>query len=241
MIYFKLMLLFLHHVAGWTIVTRRRNPFSVHHRTSPSVRSVVTNHQTSQPSARPDTLLAMGLMDSLSNFLKKREGDFVKLDSSSDAAVFGPGPLLVAYGIPANIDNEEIQDMISDGSPNAFKKNCKIVRLSPRDDNVLDVSLEEALNGLADGSIRSAVKTTNMVGQSPMFLNVPVLFFSGFQNYEMLALYNILGKEIHEETAGQSSPACARAVPNAMGKPFRQVLDEISGDHKDAIALSDDD
>ena len=51
-----------------------------------------------------------------------------------------------------------------------------------------------------------------------------------------MTVYNILGKEIYDETAGQSTPACAKAVPNAMSKPLRQVLDEIAGDHKDAMA-----
>ena len=174
----------------------------------------------------------MGLMDSLSNFLKDRDGDFVKLDAS--AVAFGPGPLLIAYGIPDGIDDEEIQDMISDGAPRAAKTGCKVCRVSEQDGNVLDLSLEEALQGLTSGSLVASS------GTNAKILNVPVLFFSGFQNEDMLAVYNILGREIYEETGGQSAAACAKAVPNAMGKPLRQVLEEISGDHKDAMGLGDD-
>jgi hypothetical protein len=173
----------------------------------------------------------MGLMDSISNFLTKREEDFVKLDSSGSE--FGPGPLLLVYGIPPGIDNEELQDMISDGAPVSTKKGCKIVRLSTSDGNVLDLSLQEALDGLASGSLRASSPETSVA-------DVPVLFFSGFGNEEMMAVYNIVGQEIYQESGGQTSPACAKAVPNAMGKPLRQVLDEISGDHKDAISPNKD-
>ena len=53
----------------------------------------------------------------------------------------------------------------------------------------------------------------------------------------MLAVYNLLGDEIYQETGGQAVVACAKAVPNAMAKPLRQVLDEIAGDHQDAMQL----
>jgi hypothetical protein len=69
---------------------------------------------------------------------------------------------------------------------------------------------------------------------------IPVLYFSGFRNQEMMNVYNILGKEIYEETGGQSNAACAKAVPNAMQKPLRQVFDEICGDHSNAIAVVED-
>lgn len=231
-----LWMLLVNPVVGWTTTTRRSSSI-LQDRISTSSRFP----QRSPPfctrrgaDATPTTTrLAMGLMDSLSNFLSKRQGDFVKLESSS-LDTFGPGPLLVAYGIPTGIDHQEIQDMLADGAPTAASnKNCKIIRLTAQDDNVLDRSLDEALNGLVQGSI-----TVDESTSSPAF-DVPVLFFSGFRNDEMLAVYNILGKEIYEETGGRSSTACAKAVPNAMGKVLRQVLDEISGDHKDAISLTD--
>ena len=175
----------------------------------------------------------MGIMDSLSNFLGQRDGDFVKLDSMSNA--FGPGPLLCCYGIPAGIDDEEIQDMIADGAPSAASK-AKVVRVSDTDDNVMDLSLQEALESMVDGSL--ATTTTASLETSAAALDVPVLFFSGFGNAEMMAVYNILGREIYEETGGRSKSACAKAVPNAMEKPLRQVLTEIASDHTDAIASS---
>jgi hypothetical protein len=52
----------------------------------------------------------------------------------------------------------------------------------------------------------------------------------------MMETYSIIGKEIYEETGGSLIPACAKAVENAMGKPLRQVLDEISGDHEDVMS-----
>lgn len=79
--------------------------------------------------------------------------------------------------------------------------------------------------------------------------STPVLFFSGFSNVEMMNVYDILGQEIFQEmlaTSSASSPppppaACAKAVPKAMNKPLRQVLEEISGDHQDAIAMTKND
>lgn len=188
-------------------------------------------------STRTPTSLGMGLMDSLSSFLKNRDGDFVKLDSSSD--VFGPGPVLVCFGIPYGIDEEEILDMIADGAPLASQQKPKVIRLSLTDDTVLDQTVQEALQGFVDGSLReaTAAAATTTIEVPEALLDVPVLFFSGFQNSEMLQVYNILGREIYEETGGQAAAACAKAVPNAMNKSLRQVLTEISGDHKDAMAM----
>jgi hypothetical protein len=168
----------------------------------------------------------MGLMDSISDFLRNREEDFVKLDATESE--FGPGPLLLAYGIPPGIANEELRDMIADGAPVATQKGCQSVRLSASDGHVLDRPLREALDGLASGVIPTSSSETQVAAA------VPVLFFSGFGNEEMMAVYKIVGQEIHQESG--TSPACAKAVPNAMGKPLRQVLDEISGDHQDAMS-----
>jgi hypothetical protein len=170
-------------------------------------------------------------MDSLSSFMKSREGDFVKLDTSSDTT-FGPGPVLVCYGIPNGIDDDEILDMVADGAPLATQQKAKIVRLSSTDDSFLDQTVKAALQEFVEGS---QPDRNNYVPEA--FLDVPVLFFSGFHNYEMTEVYNILGREIFEETSGQATPACAKAVPNAMNKPLRQVLTEISGDHKDAMSI----
>lgn len=201
-------------VEGWTLVPRQK--------ISPA--SFRSHHRVATTSS-----LAMGLMDSISNFLQNRQGDFVKL-GSSDAA-FGPGPLLLVYGIPPGIGDDEIQDMIEDGAPIATQNKCQVVRVSAKDNSLLDLTLADALSGLVNGSIDAPDTTTQQV------LDVPVLFFSGFQNDEMLAVYNILGREIYEETAGQAAAACAKVVPNAMEKPLRQVLEEISGDHQDAMSL----
>jgi hypothetical protein len=175
---------------------------------------------------RPSSRLPMGLMDSISDFLRNREEDFVKLDATESE--FGPGPLLLAYGIPPGIANEELRDMIADGAPVATQKGCQSVRLSASDGHVLDRPLREALDGLASGVIPTSSSETQVAAA------VPVLFFSGFGNEEMMAVYKIVGQEIHQESG--TSPACAKAVPNAMGKPLRQVLDEISGDHQDAMS-----
>ena len=69
---------------------------------------------------------------------------------------------------------------------------------------------------------------------------IPVLYFSGMRNEEMMKTYNIIAREIYEESGGIAQAACAKAVQPAMKKSLKQVMDEISGDHKDAITSEDD-
>jgi len=74
--------------------------------------------------------------------------------------------------------------------------------------------------------------------QAQMMEGCPVVIFSGFSNSEMMDSYNILGEELYKETASYGRGqylACATAVPNAMNKPLKQVLWEISSDHADAL------
>ena len=66
----------------------------------------------------------------------------------------------------------------------------------------------------------------------------PVLYFSGVTNAEMMDTYRIMANEIYAETDGAHWPACAKAVPGAMGKSLRRVISEISGDHADAMRTS---
>ena len=171
----------------------------------------------------------MGLFDSFSNFLNNRQGDFIKLDETDKE--FGPGPLVVLYNVPAGIDDDEIYDMISDGAPTAFQRKCRVFRLCDDDSELLDLPLERSLEKIAKGMPRPMMTTAGATH------NVTVILFSGFRNEEMMTTYNLLGQEIYQETAGQMTPACAKVVPNAMQKPLRQVLEEIAGDHQDAIRL----
>jgi hypothetical protein len=200
---------------------------------------------------QPRSELAMGLLDSLSDFLQARSGDFVKLQASEER--FGPGPILLLYNVPSGIGDEELVEMVSDGAPSLLNKEdaCIICRLDAHSPE-LDVSMQEALEALvrerlggtgADVSFASVLDRTTFptlplpIQSVPTVSSVPVLLFSGFVNSEMLSVYNIIGKEIYDESAGARSPACAKAVPNAMGKPLRQVLSEIAGDHQDAMRI----
>jgi hypothetical protein len=173
----------------------------------------------------------MGLFDSISRFLDNREGDFVKL--SSNDKEYGPGPLMILYNVPEGIDDEEIRAMIHDGAPRR-EKNCILYRTSSSDE-MLDLSLEEALEQIVSKRISGDSSSPRQPASSS------VLFFSGFGNDEMMNVFRILGGEIYEETGGKDSPACAKAVPNAMSKPLRQILDEIAGDHKDAMQSQTED
>jgi hypothetical protein len=179
------------------------------------------------PSAR-----SMGLLDSISDFVQNRQGDFTKLDSGGK--VFGPGPAILLYGIPSGVTDDEIQDMLQDAAPAAHRKGCRLCRVT---DDMLDQSLQDTLENVATGKMYTSPNHATITLPTTA-MAIPVLFFSGFQNDEMRSLYDILGKEIYEETAGQASAACAMAVPNAMQKNCLQVLQEISGDHEEAMTMA---
>lgn len=175
----------------------------------------------------------MGIFDSISDFLQDRQDDFVKMDPSSQD-IFGPGPTLLLYHVPNGIDDGEIQNILSDGAPKAFRKGVTLARLDQTCDSLLDQSVQDALNQVVSGQWVSSVSLATDAG---VLASGPVMFFSGFANDEMMATHTILGQEIYQETGGQVSAACAKAVPNAMQKPLRQVFGEILGDHQDAMRM----
>jgi hypothetical protein len=103
---------------------------------------------------------------------------------------------------------------------------------------LLDLPLQDALERVVVVASQSSAATTpdtTLSTDAGILSTCPVLLFSGFSNKEMMAAYNIIAEEIHQETAGQAMAACAKAVPNAMQKQLRQVLEEISGDHQNAL------
>ena len=109
----------------------------------------------------------------------------------------------------------------------------KIVEADGRDDNDATVDTVEGSSSNVVGEV-SLLPTTTTEGSGNA--NVPVLLFSGFYNSEMINTYNIVGKEIYDETYGVCNTACAKVVPNAMNKPLQQVFNEIVGDHVDAMS-----
>ena len=200
------------------------------------------------------TALSMGLMD----FFRNRQNDFVKLDYSTEE-VYGPGPVIVFYKVPSGITNDELADMISDGAPIATKScsNASTYAGVPfarfDDDNetmggvensnctvfqVLNSVLENGSLTVSGASVVARDKKSMSLSSLPSSNSVPVIYFSGISNSEMIDTYHIIAKEIYEETGGLANAACAKAVEPAMNKSFKQVLEEISGDHKEALTSS---
>ena len=195
---------------------------------------------------RQTSKLRMGLLDFIqNNFLDSREGDFIPLEKD-DSDNYGPGPLILVYAVPQSMDNEELLDMIEDGMPNRNRNDINMQRLTSMDKNgfggdneLLDVTVEEALNLAMDLCSSSSSGTTIAPIVTPAVSTeqtpCPVLYFSGVSNTEMMDSYNIIANEIYEETLYW--PACAKVVPPAMNKSMRQVLTEISGDHEEAMKM----
>ena len=199
------------------------------------LRSISRAHESS-------TQLQMGLLD---RFLGKREGDFVKLESSLDT--FGPGPAILLYGCPGGVTDEELKDMVEDGAPDATTKAAGGVicrRIDATSTSLLDMTVKEALEQVVkEGNKRMSTSESGIVGgieiPSQQQPPCPVIYFSGISNAEIMATYRIISSEIYEETGGAANAACAKAVPPAMDKPLRQVIEEITGDHLDAISPDD--
>ena len=129
--------------------------------------------------------------------------------------------------------------MLADGAPTASKQGCKVYRVQS-EDTLLSQTLEDALNTIATDKAGVAplqnTNTADTTVQQPE--SIPVVLFTGFRNAEMMTAYNLIGQEINEETGGRQTAACAKVVPKAMNKPLQQVLDEIAGDHADALGIS---
>jgi hypothetical protein len=234
-----------------TLVTTPFSP-TTHQQGSALPRGPRKHLSSGQMMTRP-----MGLLDSVSNFLRDRGNDFVQLDKD-DSKEYGPGPLILMYHVPSGITNEEVLDIVADSAPLAFAKGVALRRivgpltLSQQhgdDDNdqegsttstIFDQTLQTVLEDIVkqeEKSVKKFNKNTELLETDAGILaaECPVLIFSGFRNHEMMDTYNLLGNEIYQETAGRATPACAIAVPKAMNKPLRQVLEEITGDHRDAM------
>mmetsp|Transcript_14407 Transcript_14407/g.16521 ORF Transcript_14407/g.16521 Transcript_14407/m.16521 type:complete len:244 (+) Transcript_14407:78-809(+) len=192
-------------------------------------------------SLRMPTVLSMGLFDALiPNFLKERKGDFVKLDKAETA--FGPGPALLLYKVPPGVVNDEIQDMLADSAPVAFRLGVTLSRIETEENELMQCKVGDALDQMINNNCVNAneegsdmEKLSDSGPEESMGRGCPVLYFSGFDNSEMMNAYNLLGSEIYQESG--ETPACAKVVPNAMVKQLGQILEEISGDH--ALAMTE--
>ncbi|CAB9507709.1 expressed unknown protein [Seminavis robusta] len=218
--------------------------------TSPATTPVVRQHESFPRRTRNlATRLQMGFWERLTG-KDNQEGDFINLNDAQDAQEYGPGPLVVLYNIPEGVLNEEVQDMMADGAPLASGKGITLYRIRVDDeasnqqrDPVLSMAMKDALEGIADGKLTDqytpaaapTTTTNNIVGMPPIVLAL----FSGFRNDEMLQAYQILASEVYQEA--QIEPACAKAVPNAMDKPLQQVIEEIGGDHREAMLMMQQD
>jgi len=200
----------------------------------------------------------MGIMDQISSFFESRSEDFVPMESMDDK--FGP-PVVLLFGMPDGIENEEIKDMVSDGAPlaSSTETGIQVKRIcgSPSNLKWMELSMKEALEHCIDDFVDAPAKLNTSYNVQVSTLknkieedsatedeelwkpSCPVIYCSGLSNKETMAIYNILASEIYEETGGMARAACAKAVPPAMEKPVMQVITEIAGDHMEAIENKD--
>ena len=135
-------------------------------------------------------------------------------------------------------DKDDDQEEAEDSKDSKQRKNKK------KPERLVNMNLKRALETVIKRSKREANAKQPLPPPPPVAFHPddgsPVVIFSGFTNREMMDSYNVLGEEVYKE--GMSSYgkgqylACATAVPNAMKKPLKRVLEEISGDHAEALA-----
>lgn len=177
------------------------------------------------------------VVDGGADFFRERQSDFVRLEQSDEE--FGPGPALIFYNVPHGIQDEELVDMLRDGAPRAIKKGVSLTRMdTSTTSDWMDLTLEDALKRVVRNSKDPSTRNEEdpLTTDAGLLATTPVLFFSGFRNSEMMTTFNIISHEVHKETGGRLTVACAMAVPAAMKKPLKQVLMEISGDHEEAVS-----
>jgi hypothetical protein len=230
------------------------NAFQIMSTTHAGISAAETTRQIfqSSPARIPQTLLValstrtptssqlqMGIFDS---FFQSRSNDFIKLDSSSQDTI-GPGPMILLYNIPHGIDDEEISGMIKDGAPLACasKKGVAFMRIYPEDVKEGDYKDKSVIQVLKK-ALPLATTTNTATAPTEMKLKTvdpsssPILYFSGMSNSEMMQTYKIIARELYHETEGRANAACAKVVEPAFEKSFGQLVEEISGDHDDAMS-----
>ena len=177
------------------------------------------------------TSLSMGLWKQIISFMD-RPRDFIRLENSDDE--FGPGPLILLYGCPAGIDNDEIRLMIEDGAPIASNRHGKVTlaRINTKNDDLLDCTVSDALSRIMAEGERGYTSSDELSLSIPF----PVIYFSGISNSEMMQTYNIIAEEIYKETGGAMQSACAKVVEPALTKTLREVMEQISGDHMETLS-----
>jgi hypothetical protein len=171
----------------------------------------------------------------------------------------------VPEGIDDDEIRDMVEDGCASASASAAADTVVVVCRLRGNSPVLDLPLQEALEAILDRGMRQARGESAQAAAAVVVVEsgdattapapsddedddaVPVLLFSGFRDDEMRSVYGLLGREINAEArsisggafqqSSASVAACAKAVPNAMSKPLRQVLSEVAGDHRDAAGL----
>ena len=115
--------------------------------------------------------------------------------------------------------------MVADSAPRAWKSGLSVRRL---EEGWLDRPIASVL---AEAAAAAATSSNDETPSSPR--RTPVIYFSGVSNEDIRGISRLVASELFAET-GQRA-AVAKAVPPAMGRSTRQIFDEVSGDHEEAL------
>ena len=140
--------------------------------------------------------------------------NFIKMGSAADEAAFGP-PVVLLAGL-SRAQAATAAEAIRGVWPGA---------VAPVRRSLLGLSVEAALDQCAAWGA-AAAEAADDEAELADVARLPVLVFSGVP---LDALRRAMRAYA---AAGLPRPAFAKAVPNAMQKELRQLLDEIVGDHE---------
>lgn len=208
------------------------------------------------------TALQMGLLDKISSFFEARGNDFIPIEEMD---TIGPPVILLVNcpdGISDEELEDMVSDGAPKAYSLLRVKRMKYV--GGENEEWLESPVENVLNKIASEKARvSSIMNLNDSRTSQSLLNdesknkitvsydintdndqapslsnyerTPIVYCSGIQNEEMMNVYRIIAREIYEETGGTAQAACAKFVPGARKKPLTQIIEEISGDHQEAL------
>uniref|UniRef100_A0A7S2H346 Uncharacterized protein n=1 Tax=Octactis speculum TaxID=3111310 RepID=A0A7S2H346_9STRA len=199
------------------------------HSSSPPVLAFTSTVTTTSPLRGRPLLLAGGPFD----FLNSRAGQFIKVGSQDDLDTFGP-PAILLHSFPLPL--AEAQDIVADA--------LDIEVEDIRDGGLAVAHLAPAAYGQKLSSVLAAteVSTSTVPPSATGYFqdapgssgSSPIVYFSGMPNEDVRAASRALVGQLYDRTGARGG--IAKAVPPAMSKLVGDLLEEIEGDHEEALA-----
>ena len=166
------------------------------------------------------------MLKPMARFLNSRQGQFVKMGSEQDRSVsFGPLGL-VLVGFPPHDWAGVVAGALGPGA-----KPVPVVQLTAA--SLATLKLGELLEQLPVLAAASADDDGALLAR--LDEDVAVMYFSGVSDEQLRTLARAVASVSWGEYGVR--PAVGKAVPPAVNKELAKLMDEIAGDHLEAISM----